>query len=67
MEKYEPFYVTRNITELAQAFNKYYYEHRIIDEQDTGGTNARLMLTKAVKNTIKRGLDLLGIRAPERM
>jgi len=67
VEKYEPFYVTRNITELAQAFNKYYYEHRIIDEQDTGGTNARLMLTKAVKNTIKRGLDLLGIRAPERM
>jgi arginyl-tRNA synthetase len=65
--KYEPFYVTRNITELAQAFNKYYYEHRIIDERDAAGTNARLLLTKAVKNTIRRGLALLGIRAPERM
>ena len=30
-EKNEPFYVTRYLLDLAQAFNKYYYEHRIID------------------------------------
>lgn len=65
-EKYEPFFITRNITELAKAFNKYYFDYRIIDE-DKAATNARLQLARAVKNTIKRGLNLLGIRAPEKM
>lgn len=62
----EPFYVTRHITKLAQAFNSYYYAHRIIDEGEAQ-TNARVMLTAAVKNVIKRGLGLLGIKAPNRM
>jgi arginyl-tRNA synthetase len=65
-EKCEPFYVTRCIKELAQAFNKYYFEHKIIDGEEQA-TNARLELTRAVMYTIRRGLGLLGIRAPERM
>ena len=31
-EKYEPFFVTRHVTSLAQAFNKFYYDIRILDE-----------------------------------
>ncbi|MEG2575766.1 MAG: arginine--tRNA ligase [Christensenella sp.] len=65
-EKNEPFYVTRYLIDLAQAFNKYYYEYRIIDE-DVQKTNARAALACAVKNTLKRGLALLGIKAPEKM
>ncbi|MGI6152316.1 MAG: arginine--tRNA ligase [Christensenellaceae bacterium] len=65
-EKCEPFYVTRVTTALAQAFNKYYFEHRIIDE-DIEKTNARILLAKAVKTTIKTGLSLLGIKAPNKM
>ncbi len=65
-EKCEPFYVTRHVTELAQAFNKFYYEHRIIGD-DEPQMAARLALTQAVKNTIQSGLGLLGIRAPEQM
>lgn len=65
-EKDEPFYVTRHLIELAQAFNKYYYEYRIIDE-NVEQTNARVTLTRAVKDTLKRGLSLLGIKAPDRM
>ena len=42
-EKCEPFYVTRHLVELAQAFNKYYYEYRIIDE-NIPQTNARIAL-----------------------
>ncbi len=65
-EKCEPFYVTRHLVELAQAFNKYYYEYRIIDE-NTEQTNARIALASAVKNTLKAGLCLLGIKAPNKM
>ncbi len=65
-DKNEPFFVTRNITELAQAFNKYYYEYKILDD-DAEATAARLALTRAVKDVMKRGLNLLGIGAPDKM
>lgn len=65
-EKNEPFYVTRYLLDLAQAFNKYYYEHRIIDGS-AEQTIARAALVRGVKNTLKRGLSLLGIKAPDKM
>ena len=65
-EKNEPFYVTRYLLDLAQAFNKYYYEHRIIDGS-AEQTIARATLVRGVKNTLKTGLALLGIKAPDKM
>lgn len=65
-DKYEPSMITRAVTDIAQAYNKYYYEHRILDE-DAAGTAARVLLTKAVRDVIKTGLYLVGIEAPERM
>ena len=62
----EPYMVTRAVTELAKAYNKFYYEHRILDENATA-TAARLELTKAVRSVIKTGLYLIGMEAPERM
>lgn len=67
MESNEPSMVTRHTTQLAQAYNKYYFEHRIMDEKDPAGTAARLNLTRAVRDTIKTGLYLIGVEAPERM
>jgi arginyl-tRNA synthetase len=50
--------------ELAQKFNSFYNSNKII-----GGDNEelRLALTAGTAETIKRGLDFLGIKAPERM
>ncbi len=62
----EPYMVTRAVTELAKAYNKFYYEHRILDE-NVAATAARLELTKAVRSVIKTGLYLIGMEAPERM
>ena len=62
----EPSIVTRATTEIAKAYNKYYYEHRILDD-DAGATAARLELTKATRQVIKTGLYLIGLNAPERM
>ena len=65
-DKYEPSMITRAVTDIAQAYNKFYYEHRILDDAP-GAAAARVALTRAVKNVIKTGLWLIGIEAPERM
>ncbi len=67
MEQNEPSLITRLTTEIAQAYNKYYFEHRIMQEDDFSGTQARLLLTKSVSDVIRTGLWLIGIEAPERM
>ncbi len=65
-EKYEPSMITRAVTDIAQAYNKYYYEHRILDG-DPAGAAARVALTGAASQVIRTGLYLIGIEAPERM
>lgn len=66
MEKNEPYFITRQIVELAKAFNKFYNSTPIIIE-DLELKKARLMLTYATKTVIKTGLNLLGIEAPLKM
>lgn len=64
--KYEPSVVTRHIVNIAQAFNRFYHnEHVLVD--DEGEKIAKVALVSAAKNTIKNGLSLLGIKAPEKM
>ncbi|MDL2319110.1 arginine--tRNA ligase [Eubacteriales bacterium OttesenSCG-928-A19] len=65
-DRYEPSMITRHVTRLAQAYNKYYYEHRILDE-DPAASAARVRLTEAVRDVLRQGLWLIGIEAPERM
>ena len=62
----EPSVVTRHIVDLAEKFNRFYIGHRIVVD-DERVKNARLMLTDIVGRTIKEGLALLGIDAPEVM
>jgi len=64
-EEREPHYVASYVTELSAAFNSWYANGKILD-----GTTAapyKLALTQAVATTLKNGLWLLGISAPERM
>lgn len=65
-EKNEPCVITRYITDIAQRFNKFYIEHKII-EGSKEEINAKLCLTYAVKRVITNGFNLLGIKAPDRM
>lgn len=65
-DKYEPSMITRAVTDIAQAYNKFYYEHRILDDEP-GTVAARVALTRATRAVIKTGLFLVGIEAPERM
>lgn len=65
-EKYEPYVVARSIMQISNAFNRFYYEQRIMAD-DEAVRAARLALTDATRQTLKNGLNLLGLTAPERM
>jgi arginyl-tRNA synthetase len=64
--RYEPMCISRRIIGISEAYNKYYYEHRILEGVEEE-IRAKLQMTDAVKRVIKKGLYLLGIEAPERM
>ena len=65
-DKYEPSVVTRHIVNIAQSFNKFYHDEYILVD-DENERRAKLGLVAAAKIAIKNGLDLLGIKAPEKM
>lgn len=61
-----PHYVVTYLLELAQEFNSWYGQGKIIDE-DTDATAYRLSVVAAVRQTLINGLWVLGIDVPERM
>lgn len=65
-EKFEPSIITRHVVNMAQGFNRFYHDEHILTDNDDEKT-AKIALTIAAKNAIKRGLALLGMQAPERM
>lgn len=65
-DKYEPSIVTRHIIDIAELFNKFYHDEHILVE-DREERIAKLAVTAATEQTIKNGLALLGIAAPDRM
>lgn len=64
--KYEPSMITRYVTNLAQRFNRFYHDNPILVD-DVELKKARLALVDATRQTIKTGLNLVGLAAPERM
>ena len=65
-EKYEPSIVTRPSVDIAQAFNKFYHdEHILVDNEDE--KIAKVAMVLAAKSAIRNGLDLLCMKAPEKM
>lgn len=62
----EPHHITTFLTELASAFNSWYATEKIVDSTDTLSPY-RVALTQAFALTMKNGLTILGIRAPEAM
>ncbi|MCR4601895.1 MAG: arginine--tRNA ligase [Clostridia bacterium] len=65
-DKYEPSVVTRHIIDIAQLFNKFYHDVRVIVD-DKAERQAKLAVVIAAKQTIANGLALLGVAAPEKM
>ncbi|MBQ8972647.1 MAG: arginine--tRNA ligase [Clostridia bacterium] len=66
LQRNEPSMITRFSVDLAQAYNKFYYERKVMVDEP-GVRAARIMLTQAVRNMLRHSLYLIGIEAPERM
>jgi arginyl-tRNA synthetase len=64
-EQFDPSQIAKYIVDLAQAFNKYYAEVKILEDGEQ--QQARLALVYSVTIVLKEGLRLLGIEAPEEM
>jgi arginyl-tRNA synthetase len=61
---YSPNILADYLFDLARLYNNFYQKHKIIGSEKE---DLRLALTKSTGDTLKEGLDLLGINAPERM
>ena len=65
-EKYEPCMVARFAVDLAQKFNKFYFDCKILTAEGDK-KNFRLALTAAAHTALKNALTLLGIGVPDKM
>jgi arginyl-tRNA synthetase len=59
-----PHHICTYLYELAQEFNRFYEKNRVIDDTRE---NVRLQLVAQYADTLKSGLGLLGIYAPEKL
>ena len=55
------------IYELANSFNSFYHETKIISETDREKQKSWIMLLDLIKNIMEKSIDCLGFTAPEHM
>lgn len=65
-KEYEPHYIANYLIELARSFNSFYGNNLIVKADDPT-SSYKVALTFAFSFVIKKGLNLLGIEAPEKM
>ncbi len=66
-EKYEPSCISRFAVDVAQKFNKFYFNCKILSAEDEKTKNFRLALTNATLQALKNAFTLLGIGIPDKM
>ncbi len=59
-----PHYICTYLYELAQTFNRFYEKNRVMGDDRQA---LRLQLVEHYADTLKAGLEILGISAPDRM
>lgn len=61
-----PQYIATYLTDLSSEFNSFYANNQIIDENDLS-SGYKIAITEAVGIVLKQGLDVLGIKVPNKM
>jgi arginyl-tRNA synthetase len=64
---YFPHLVANYLFQLAQLFHAFYHEIPVLQAEDAELRRSRQLLVEAAATVMRTGLDLLGIRVPERM
>lgn len=62
-----PHKICAYIYDLANAFNRFYHETKILSEEDEAKKKSYLALLVLVKEVLESCIDVLGFEAPERM
>ena len=62
-----PHKICSYIYELANAFNSFYHETKILSEEDPKRKASYLALLELVRQVLETSIDVLGFEAPERM
>ena len=62
-----PHKICQYIYELANAFNSFYHDTKILSEEDEAVKNSYIGLITLTRRTLEICIGLLGIEAPERM
>jgi len=64
---FSPSLIVQYVYDLAKAYNRFYAEVSIFNEEDKDALAFRIHLSYATSNLIKKNMLLLGIDVPERM
>lgn len=65
--EHNPSVIAMYVFNLAKTFNSFYTEHSIANAETADKKQLRLQLATMTANALKSGMELLGIRVPERM
>ena len=66
-EEKAPHKICSYIYELANEFNRFYHETKILSEEDERQKESWIQLLNLAKRVLETSIDLLGFSAPERM
>jgi len=64
---YSPSFITTYLFDLAQRFNAFYAQYSILDAETNDKKMLRLLLVLKTANTLRTGLNLLGIETVSKM
>lgn len=64
---HNPSVVANYIYELVKCFNRFFHDHSILKEENKEIKVFRLQLAKSCGRVIANGMEMLGIKVPERM
>ncbi len=62
-----PALVANYVYDLVKQYNQFYHDCSILHEQDAAVRSLRLALSDATARVVSSGMNLLGIKVPERM
>jgi arginyl-tRNA synthetase len=65
--EHNPSVIAMYVFNLAKTFNSFYTEHSIANAETPDKKQLRLQLAIMTANALRSGMELLGIRVPERM
>ena len=66
-EENAPHKICAYIYDLANAFNRFYHETKILSEENEGQKASWIALLELTRNVLETSIDVLGFSAPERM